>query len=302
MANSPAAYRATQAYYETQRLAAQAVASHNTQAGIKAVQTSQASVNYVNNVVTGRAPNTYSPYDAHGNVYSYYNSSYDTGKIPSPDAPRIEDIDAASVYYCEKGKEGNSQTVRLTQQDVQNANIENIMKFFGVNNPEDIPELPANTMIVLENTKSLGFIVEGKAIVMDSDKYCEYVFFGASWGTGGLGLNGKIVNGADSAVSGSYVYNVNTPSDYSGVFISSSSVFGDLGVGGAISPGTNVYSIIMGGESQLAGSFTPISGTYYFALSDTWIYGEAPISWYKSSMNNNRPDIREQGEESDYGI
>ena len=69
------------------------------------MQTSQASVNYVNNVVTGRAPNTYSPYDSHGNVYSYYNSSYDTGKIPTPDAPRIEDVDAASVYYCEKGKE-----------------------------------------------------------------------------------------------------------------------------------------------------------------------------------------------------
>ena len=69
------------------------------------MQATASTVNYVNNVVTGRAPNTYSPYDAHGNVYSYYNSSYDTGKIPTPDAPRIEDVDAASVYYCEKGKE-----------------------------------------------------------------------------------------------------------------------------------------------------------------------------------------------------
>ena len=86
---SPAAYRATQAYYETQRLAAQAMASHNTQAGIKAVQTSQASVNYVNSSL--------------GNVYSYYNSSYDTGKVPSADAPRIKDVDPASEYYCEKG-------------------------------------------------------------------------------------------------------------------------------------------------------------------------------------------------------
>ena len=109
MANSPAAYRATQAYYETQRLAVQAMASHNTQAGIKAVQTSQASVNCVNNVVTGRAPNTYSPYDSHGNVYSYYNSSYDTGKIPTPDAPRIEDVDAASVYYCDKNEEARKR-------------------------------------------------------------------------------------------------------------------------------------------------------------------------------------------------
>ena len=92
------------------------MASHNTQAGIKAVQTSQASVNYVNNVVTGWAPNTYSPYDSHGNVYSYYNSSYDTGKIPSPDAPRIKDVDAGNLEYCEKGKEKKSnQFLNFTQ-------------------------------------------------------------------------------------------------------------------------------------------------------------------------------------------
>ena len=95
MANSPATYRATQAYYETQRLAAQAMASHNTQAGIKAVQTSQASVNYVNNVVTGRAPNTYSPYDSHGNVYSYYNSSPILGGMVS----RFENFFAESCTH-----------------------------------------------------------------------------------------------------------------------------------------------------------------------------------------------------------
>ena len=122
---SPAAYRATQAYYETQRLAAQAMASHNTQAGIKAVQTSQASVNYVNNVVTGRAPNTYSPYDSHGNVYSYYNSSYDTGKIPSPDAPRIEDIDADSVFYC-----GNTLK-DATGLSLEQSSLESFLRFAG---------------------------------------------------------------------------------------------------------------------------------------------------------------------------
>ena len=101
---SPAAYRATQAYYETQRLAAQANASRNTQAARQAAQTAQASSSYVNNVAAGRAPNTYSPYDSNGNVYSYYNSSYDTGKIPSPDSPRVKDVDPGNVEYCE-GKE-----------------------------------------------------------------------------------------------------------------------------------------------------------------------------------------------------
>ena len=298
---SPAAYRMAREYEEVQRLAAQVNATHNPELTRRMLQTSHEMVSFTNSVATGRVSssyNSYSAYDSNGNATSYYNSNYDTGYIPSPDAPRIWDVDAANLENCGKEEKGNSQTVRLTQQDVQNANIENIMKFFGVNNPEDLPELPENAMIVLENSKSLGFIVEGKAIVMDSDKYCEYVFLGVSWSKSGVGLSGKKIDGADMAATGSYVYNVNTPSDYSGVFISSSSVFGDLAVGGALSIG-KVYSIIMGGESQLAGSFTPISGTYYFALSDTWIYGEAPISWYESSIENNRPDIREQGEESD---
>ena len=65
-------------------------------------QTAQAASSYVNNVAAGRAPNTYSPYDSNGNVYSYYNSSYDTGKIPSADSPRVKDVDPGNVYYCEK--------------------------------------------------------------------------------------------------------------------------------------------------------------------------------------------------------
>ena len=99
---SPEAYRATQAYYETRHLAAQANASRNAQATRQAAQTAQASSSYVNNVAAGRAPNTYSPYDSNGNAYSYYNSSYDTGKIPSPDSPRVKDVDPGNVEYCEK--------------------------------------------------------------------------------------------------------------------------------------------------------------------------------------------------------
>lgn len=81
------------------------------------MQTSQASVNYVNNVVTGRAPNTYSPYDSHGNVYSYYNSSYDTGKIPSPDAPRIRDVDADSIHDCESSPKETKPALTQTKFD-----------------------------------------------------------------------------------------------------------------------------------------------------------------------------------------
>ena len=46
----------------------------------------------------------YSPYDSNGNATSYNNSSYQSGKAPSPDAPRIEDVSADSVYYCSIAK------------------------------------------------------------------------------------------------------------------------------------------------------------------------------------------------------
>ena len=53
-------------------------------------------------------------------MHSYYNSSYDTGKIPTPDAPTIEDIDAGSVYYCEDGdisKQENQQRLLVWHVD-----------------------------------------------------------------------------------------------------------------------------------------------------------------------------------------
>ena len=85
---------------ETQRLATMANAIHDPNIARQAVQASQASVNHTNNVATGRSPNTYSPYNSNGNATSYFNSSYQSGKAPSPDAPRIEDVTGDSVQYC----------------------------------------------------------------------------------------------------------------------------------------------------------------------------------------------------------
>ena len=97
---SPAAQQATRAYMETQRLATMANATHDPNIARQAVQASQASVNHTNNVATGRSPNTYSPYNSNGNATSYFNSSYQSGKAPSPDAPRSEDVTGDSVQYC----------------------------------------------------------------------------------------------------------------------------------------------------------------------------------------------------------
>ena len=113
------AYQAMRDYNETRRLAEQARITNNPYVAMQAVETSQRSVNHVNNVVTGRTPNTYSPYDSHGNVYSYYNSSYDTGYIPSPNAPRIKDVEAERLEFCEKEKENKDKTPTLTQQALE---------------------------------------------------------------------------------------------------------------------------------------------------------------------------------------
>ena len=99
---SPAARQATQAYQETVRLASMANSSNNTNIARQAYQTSQFSVNRVNNVATGRLPNTYMPYDSSGNATSYYNSSRQAGKTPSPDAPRVEDVSGDATYYCDR--------------------------------------------------------------------------------------------------------------------------------------------------------------------------------------------------------
>ena len=99
---SPAARQATQAYMETMRLASIANTAHNTNIARQAYQTSQFSVNRVNNVATGRLPNTYMPYDSSGNATSYYNSSRQAGKTPSPDAPRVEDVLMTSTYCANK--------------------------------------------------------------------------------------------------------------------------------------------------------------------------------------------------------
>lgn len=76
--------------------------THDTNIAYNVTRTAQASVNHVNNVATGRSPNAYAPYDINGNATSYYNSSRQEGKTPSPDAPRVEDVLMTSTYCANK--------------------------------------------------------------------------------------------------------------------------------------------------------------------------------------------------------
>ena len=59
------------------------------------------------------------------------------------------------------------------------ANIELLMAFWGVSSPEDVPNLPEGAMLFVENITCLTIygvtIIEGRTIVFDENKYCEYV-------------------------------------------------------------------------------------------------------------------------------
>ena len=109
---SPAARQATQAYQETVRLASMANSSNNPNIARQAYDTSRFAVNRANNVATGRLPNTYTPYDSNGNAYSYFNSSRQAGKTPSPDAPSVEDVSPSS-NYCNRDAANSSYILVL---------------------------------------------------------------------------------------------------------------------------------------------------------------------------------------------
>ena len=54
-----------------------------------------------------------SAYTSSGNATSYYNSSRQTGKTPSPDAPRVEDV-SPSLAYCNRDTSNSSYILDLS--------------------------------------------------------------------------------------------------------------------------------------------------------------------------------------------
>ena len=71
-----------------------------------AVQNSRAAVGYINNVITGRAENSYQPYDHNGNPI--------VRPAPNPDLPGVKDVDPASVNYCEGDRDKTLSTLATT--------------------------------------------------------------------------------------------------------------------------------------------------------------------------------------------
>lgn len=152
-----------------------------------------------------------------------------------------------------------------------------MLAFLGVSSAEDLPVLDENCMVFLENYKSFSFglvsVVYGRTIVMDNDKYCEYVFVGISSSKSLLPLP------VDGGVTKGYVYNVSTPDDYCGLFLSGSANLKCDAIGGAVAP-NGVYATIISGEGF--GVSSGLNVTYYFMSSDGWIYDKADIQWIQS--------------------
>ena len=156
------------------------------------------------------------------------------------------------------------------------ANTYNMMQFYGVNSPEEIPALPDGAMVFVESVTSvspLPFVscIRGRTIVMDNDKYCEYYFTGTGASVSAVPF--------DSVITGGYVYGVKEPGDYSGLFVGGSTNMLYYGNGGAVAP-NGVYAEILGVYGQVGPGYG-VSITGYTALSSSWIYGLAPIQWFE---------------------
>ena len=149
-------------------------------------------------------------------------------------------------------------------------NTDYLMAFYGVDSPNKIPEMPKDAMIFVENITSVSTtmglsIIEGRTIVMDANKYCEYAFVG-------IGVGKSASMPLDRAISQGYVYGLKHPTDYCGGFLgASANMLSDI-YGGAVAI-NGVYAEITGGIS-----YAPSIGgsvTYYMTGQSDWIYGRA---------------------------
>lgn len=162
-------------------------------------------------------------------------------------------------------------------------NIENMMMFFDVDSADDLPELPENCMVFIENIWSITIAgityVHRTTIVMDEDKYCMYSFNGVSYGVSGVAH--------DYCETVGYVYNVEDVSDFCGFFYGGS--FNEMYriSGGAVAT-NGVYSEIISGVGYGSASLGLII-THYSTPSGDWTYGKASIRWRQtpySTFNN----------------
>ena len=154
-------------------------------------------------------------------------------------------------------------------------NTDNMLKFFGVSSVEELPDMPANAMVFMENTTVIRIglisVIHERTVVMDCEKYCEYTFTGV----GGPGVGFPY----DFNVTKGYVYGVEDVSDYSGIFFGGSFNYLSDIAGGAFATNGVTAEIISG--NGFVSSSLGTSITNYSTPQSGWIHGKANINWYQ---------------------
>ena len=119
--------------------------------------------------------------------------------------------------YCRNNPASRTDLFGYADEDAKEKagqNIENMLAFFGVDSPEELPEMSDDCMVFLENTWIFSILglsyVQGASIVMDADKYCMYSFWGFSAGASGIPYDYSVTKG--------YVYGVKNVEDFCGNF------------------------------------------------------------------------------------
>lgn len=110
--DSPAARQATQAYQETVRQGTMAKTTHDTNIAYNVTRTAQVSVNRVNNVATGRLPNTSRHMTAKAIPTAISIATARKVGLPPPMPQGGGSERRRAVLQCGKGKRYNSHNYR----------------------------------------------------------------------------------------------------------------------------------------------------------------------------------------------
>ena len=97
-------------------------------------------------------------YTSSGMATSYYNSNRQTGKTPSPGAPRVEDVSGNDVYYCESGQRKTSSY--FVQQLLNSVTIHAPKTYEGYKFDHSLEEFNVseeNSKLILWFKNILGF-------------------------------------------------------------------------------------------------------------------------------------------------
>ena len=187
-------------------------------------------------------------------------------------------------YY----KESTIESGKSFSPDPYGPNIEYLMAFYGVTSPSDVPALPDGAMIFVENmtstTVGLVTIVEGRTIVFDEYRYCEYFFSGI-----GVGLSASLP--IDKTITQGYVYGLKDVDDYCGWFVGLSFASAAMAQGGAFAS-REIYAVITNGTST--GVSLGLCRTYYFTAQSKWIYGKANMTTVIVPVKVLRQDFHRQ--------